>query len=470
MSDIVTMNELLDRFGLEHTRNKVEICPFCGHKRSLSFNNDKGMWICTKCKPHSSGRVLHFYARYVLGMDEIPPRGKERNKLLNEMKEFAGYSTNKEVKRMTNPTPVAPKPDINIVPVASDTQLHAVYSAMANLPFLSLTKAHRKSLQKRSLTDEAIDFNGYRSMPEDFDDAAPYIALYQQEGGEETRRNIFEKKRYPAKRIQLGLKIAAALISMGFDLKGIPGFYKFGNSWCFWANPGILIPTRNIKGQIVAWQIRQAVEPKYMTCHNSTLPGAVTASVSRCHFPLRNAPLSPETTVIFTEGPLKSDVALCLFGKPVFFAAIPGIKVTEDLLRHIEDFRTAGIKVMQNGFDMDKLTNPNVIDGSAKLMKEIRMRGMAVQQLYWGEPYATYKLMSLKFIAQLRNVVLPDNLLDLNVFDQLCAVAMALDTANIQVCKFEVGNKSIRCYWEPETKGIDDYYLSLRTINSIPAA
>lgn len=462
MSDIITMTELLDHLGLEYTRNKLEICPFCGGRHTLSFNNDKGMWICCSCSPHSHGRVLHFFARFIKGMDEIPSGRKERGQLSREMKEFMGRMVT-DTEKVSNLTPPPKKVKANTIPVVPDTQLHAVYSAMANLPFLSLTKAHRKSLLKRGLTDEAIDFNGYRTMPVDFDDAAPYITLYEQEGGEQTRKKIFgEKWNYPARQIQLGLKIAASLISMGHVLKGVPGFYKFGNSWCFWVNPGILIPTRNMKGEIVVWQVRQFRDPKYLTCHCGTLPGAVTETVCRCHFPRSNAPLSPEVPVIFTEGPLKGDVSVCLFGKPVFFACIAGIEVTTDLLNHIEDFRTAGIQVVQNGFDMDKLTNPNVIRGSAKLMKEIRMRGMAVQQLYWGDRYARYKLMSLTFIARTRNVLLPENLQTMNVFDQLCAVAKALDDANVKVCKFESGKKKVSCYWEPETKGIDDYYLSLR--------
>lgn len=470
----ILMSELLDHLGLEYTqRNKLEICPFCGSKKSLSFNDEKGMWICPKCKPQSSGRVLHFYAKYVKGLDELPGDKTGRRKLAGEMREFMGYADSEPNKKVTKLIPPPKKADISTVPVAPDKKLHAVYSAMATLPFLALTKTHRKNLQKRGLTDEAIEINGYRSIPDDFADAAPFIALYEQEGGEEMRQKIFDKWRYPAKHIQLGLKIAAALISMGHDLQGVPGFYKFGNSWCFWVNPGILIPTRNLKGEIVVWQVRQSRDPKYLTCHCGTLPGAVTVSVSRCHFPLCNAPLSADTTVIFTEGPLKADVALCLYGKPAFFAAIPGIKVTEDLLRHIEDFRSAGVKVMQNGFDMDKLTNPNVIEGSALLMKEIRMRGVAVQQLYWGDKYARYKLMSLTYIAKTRNVkILPDEANSyLSVFDQLHAVSLALSVAKIQVCKSEIGKKKMSFYWEPETKGIDDYYLSLQAnVNPFPAA
>lgn len=462
MAREILLSELLDRLGLEIThRNKVN-CPFCGSKRSLSINDEKGMWICCECKPHSHGRVLHFYARYVKGMDELPASKGKRGELAREMREFMGYKDTETDKKAVKLVPPPKKAEIPSVPVASDTQLHAVYSAMASLPYLALTKVHRKNLKSRGLTDEAIDFNGYRSMPEDFPDAAPYIALYEQEGGEETRKQIFNKWRYPAKHVQFGLKIAAALISMGYTLQGVPGFYKFGTSWCFWVNPGILIPTRNMKGEIVALQVRQSRNPKYLTCHCGTLPGAVTGKVCRAHFPLQNAPLGPDALVIFTEGPLKADVALCLYGKPVFFIAIPGIGVTEDLLAHIEDFRKAGVTVMQNGFDMDKLTNPNVIQGSAKLMKEIRMRGMAVQQLYWGEQYANYKLMSLSYIARLRNVLLPDDLQTMNIFDQLCAVVMALDAAKVQACKVENGNKKVSFYWDPATKGIDDYYLSLR--------
>ena len=462
MAREILMSELLDRLGLEYTPRHTMNCPFCGSKKSFSFNDDKGMWICPKCKPRSSGRVLHFFARYVKDMNELPSGKSQRGELAKEMREFMGYTDSETDKRPRKLEPSPRKSASNEIPVAPDTQLHAVYSAMAELPYLALTDQHRKNLQKRGLTDAAIKRNGYRTMPEEFSDAAPYISLYEKEGGEATRRLIFDKWRYPAKYIQFGLKIAASLVSQGLDLQGVPGFYKFGNAWCFWVNPGILIPTRNIRGEIVIWQVRQFRDPKYMTCHCGKLPGAVTATVSRCHFPIGNAPLSADVPVIFTEGPLKADVTLCLYGKPVVFAAVPGIDVTEDLLRHIEDFRKAGITVMQNGFDMDKLTNPNVIKGSAELMKEIRMRGVAVQQLYWGDRYAEYKLMSLRHIAQFRNVTLRNDLQKLCVFDQLCAVSQALDDAHIEVCKIGSEKKKVSFYWEPETKGMDDYYLSIR--------
>ena len=461
----ILMSELLDCLGLEYTdRGNLLVCPFCGAKKSLHFNDDKGMWIGPKCNPQSSGKVLHFYARYVLGMDGIPRSKTERGKLSKQLCEFMGYETDETLQTIQPPQP---KKKTNRIPVAADTQLHAVYSAMAELPILRLSAGHRKELLKRGLTDEAIDRNSYRTMPEDFPNATPYIDLYEKEGGEETRKLIYKKWRYPAKYIQLGLAIASALQSKGLDLQGIPGFYQFGQSWCFWVNPGILIPTRNMKGEIVVWQVRRKVvrrgDPKYITAHCSSLPGAATDSVSRCHFPIGNAPLSANVPFIFTEGPLKGDVALCLFGKPAIFAAIPGISVIEDLLSYVEDFRAAGIKLAQNGFDMDKLTNPNVREGSDKLMQELRMRGMTVVQRYWGKRYAKYKLTVLNQIAKQHHVALP-NVANLNVFDQLCSIAIAIEQAGITPCQYIINKKGDKAsfYWEPETKGIDDYFLSIR--------
>lgn len=460
----ILMSELLDRLGLEYTsRGNLLICPFCGSKKSLHFNDDKGMWICPKCKPRSSGKVLHFYARYVLNMDVLPSSKTERGKLSKELCEFMGYESVEPHKAVQ---PSIDKRKANRVSVAPDAQLHAVYSEMQNYPLLQLTPAHRKELLKRGLTAEAIDRNGYCSMPEDFDNVAPYIDLYEKEGGEKTRQKIFAKWRYPAKYIQIGLAIAAALLSKGLELQGVPGFFKFGQSWCYWVNPGIMIPTRNIKGEIVVWQVRRKVvrrsDPKYITNHCGSLPGAVTDSVSRCHFPLGNAPMGPDVPFVFTEGPLKGDVASCLMGTPAFFAAIPGITVIQDFLSHVEDYRAAGVQVAKNGLDMDKLTNPNVREGSEKLMKELQMRGMAVRQMYWGERYARYKLTTLIQLAKLHNVVLPD-IAHLCVFDQLCEMAITLEKANIMACQYNRGpNDKISFYWDPETKGIDDYYLSLR--------
>ena len=91
------------------------------------------------------------------------------------------------------------------------------------------------------------------------------------------------------------------------------------------------------------------------------------------------------------------------------------------------------------------------------------MRGMTVVQRYWGKRYAKYKLTVLNQIAKQHHVALP-NVANLNVFDQLCSIAIAIEQAGITPCQYIINKKGDKAsfYWEPETKGIDDYFLSIR--------
>ncbi len=444
------ITELLDRLGLEYTDRKNADCPFCGAKKKLHISEEKNTWRCVKCS--SSGGVLHFYARYKLGIESLPSSISERGKIALDLREFMGDKDADLTPRVTKP-----KPPVIRVPLADDNYLHEVYTAMAALPFLRLSDEHRAELKRRGLSDEAITQNGYRTIPAKLPNAD--LTLYVKEGGNQQKEAVFGTWRYSQWMVQIGLQIGAELTQQGFDLKGVPGFYKFGSSWSFFCRPGIMIPTRNIRGQIVIWQVRQNCAPKYMTLHCGSLPGAVTETVSRCHFPLGNAPISAKTPVIFTEGPLKADVAVFLMKQPCAFAAVPGINTTNDLYANIAALKSAGVRVMQNAFDMDKLTNPNVRKGVESITQGLNKCGMTVRQLYWGEHYAEYKCMVLTSIAALNNIPLPPA--SGSVFDQLNAVASALDAAGIPHSTTVVGKKKVHYYWEAETKGIDDYLRSI---------
>lgn len=261
-----------------------------------------------------------------------------------------------------------------------------------------------------------------------------------------------------AAQIQLGLLAAQLLEERGHVLDGIPGFYKFGNHWCLVYIPGILIPVRNITGQIVRWQVRRKYgEPKYKTLSLSSMPGAVQDQISRCHFPLANDKPSDTVKVIFTEGPLKADIAKALSNDPCAYAAICGISNTKDLLDDcIKPLKKAGVKELYNGFDMDRLTNPNVRKGSEKLRMELQQRGIRVIPMYWGEKYATERLMIYQSIAKARHVSVPPYPHQLPVFEKLNLVASALNDAGIDPGKQTKDSQ----YWESETKGIDDYLFS----------
>lgn len=449
---VYSILEVVDKLGLEYTTRGNIACPFCAEpsrRKTLHLNAEKGYWRCSKCT--SAGGVLHFYSKYALGYD-LPSTSEGKSQVAKQLREFMGDSTASAVERKkqikTIPT----------VPVASDDKLNEVYSAMLNLPALQLTKAHTKDLMQRGLSENAIEKNQYRSIPDHFNVPDAYITMYEEAGGEALRESILD--RYPSYKVHFGLMIAHQLISAGYDLNGVPGFFKFGNKWCLWFVPGLMIPTRNTKGQIVIWQIRQKRSPKYLTLSCSSLPGAVTDQVSRCHIPLGNAPLSNEVPVIYTEGPLKGDIACHLFGKPVFFLAIPGINTTKDLLRVLAAYKAMGITDVNNALDMDRLTKPSVRKGSAKLKSDIQSLGLSVTDLCWGIHYARTKYLALNTIAKLRHITVPEAA-SYSVFDRLDVLAEALDNAGVKLYRAaDASKENVSHNWDSETKGIDDFLLN----------
>ena len=206
----------------------------------------------------------------------------------------------------------------------------------------------------------------------------------------------------------MGLLVAHLLQERGHKLDGIPGFYKFGNHWCLFYLPGLMIPTRNIYGEIIRWQVRcNYGNAKYKTFSCKDLPGAVTDDIARCHFPLKNTPLSKDIRVIFTEGPLKADVAISLSHDPCAYMAIPGVNMYESLMRHCEELKQAGVTEVYNALDMDKLTNPSVRGGSAKIEAEYAERGLKVIPMYWAQQYAAQQLMLYMSIAYARGIQIP---------------------------------------------------------------
>ena len=452
-----TMFQLIDRLGLEMARNDyLEECPFCGAKRTLHIKEADNTWRCNKCG--TNGAVLHFFSKLYLNRD-LPASHDGRQEVSEKLQEFMGGSSASAF------VPAVQKPRAPRIRVAPDKVLDAVYSVILNIANLALSDADKDALMKRGLSEEAIVRNGYRTIPKAPTIREPYLDLYKKLGGDRERQAIFGDRVYSANNILVGLMIGSYVVEKGLDPKGVPGFYQFGGQWCFWANPGILIPTRNIQGQIVAFQVRQNRKPKYMTLHCSSLPAAVTEPVSRCHFPLGNAGLSQQTPVYFTEGPLKADVAQHLMGKPCIFMAIPGVKTTKDMLKNIPALKRGGVSVLHNALDMDRYTNPNVASGSRELCGALLEQGVSVKQLCWGAEYASYKLAMFTSLCMMRGIQTPVWRPGTPVHEQLALVNQALLDAGIEPCKVVIPGKKApeHIYWESKTKGIDDYLLSQRS-------
>lgn len=444
----VRFEELFSKLGIGVTSSGYfeKGCPFCGAKGTTSHVSfEKQQFHCFRCK--SKGQPLGFYTKYVCGVD-LPADKGERKKFSRELQSFMGYDDH-TVARPRVEIPEAPK----VLP-ASDTVCHAVYSAMASLAMFQLSAKHKQKLKARGLSGAAIEQNGYRTLPYEVKDIPAKIKdLY-------ASVDPALKAKHNAKRaaqVQMGLYVAHLLIERGHKLDGVPGFYKFGDFWCLTYMPGMMIPTRNIHGEIVRWQVRMDYgDVKYKTLSCSYQPGAVTENVSRCHFPIKNAPLSKEVRVIFTEGPLKADVAISMTHDPVVYAAIHGINNGADLLDHCEMFKQAGITEIYNALDMDRLTNPSVREGSAKLDAEFQERGMNVIPMYWAGEFAAQMLMLYQGIAYSRGIRMPSHHYRTSVYEKLNLVADALNRSGIDPGKLTADSD----YWEPATKGIDDYMYS----------
>jgi hypothetical protein len=436
-------------------------CFVCNEKKMIKLNFEKNFFRCPCCD--NSGGVLHLYAKVALGIPS--PKGmpkKEFGKVSDALEQFMEGSAS--VSRSDH-QPSGPKePRKPKIAVAEDAQLHRIYSALLTIPALALIPSHREELMRRGLDDEAIQRNAYRSIPENYHVPDYYWTMYKDNGGEIRRRNNMGW--ITAYQIRFGLMVAHAIISQGLNPQGVPGFFKFGNVWCFLSIPGILIPTRNRIGQIVVFQVRRdklirKKDSKYKTVGASALPNHVSTEFSRCHFPLGNAPLSKNNPVFITEGPLKADIACHLYGKPAIFAAIPGVTTRNDLLRNCRAFKKAGIWTVYNALDMDKVTNRNVRRGEATLSAELKKRGITLQNLFWDSTYAISKLLMFTQVAKLRNVSIPVFSQNTSVFDQLRAVSIALETAGIYLCEKKISEKEVvKYHWNPDTKGIDDYLLN----------
>lgn len=236
---------------------------------------------------------------------------------------------------------------------------------------------------------------------------------------------------------------------------------------------------------------------------------------SRCHFPLGNAKLTdPATKVVFTEGPLKADIASALNNDPCIFMAVHGVNNTKDLYANCKKLKEAGISTVYNAFDMDRYTNPNVREATKDICDQMEAIGLKVVPMCWGEEHAakmmadyssiacekgiqmpdlTHQfsnreqlqiyadalqmagipflpnvpdeskadtiLLAYRSICTIRGVPVPVMCYPLSVFDKLNIVADALNRAGIDPGK-KKDEDSHDNYWEPTSKGIDDYLFS----------
>ncbi|MCC0648390.1 DUF3854 domain-containing protein [Clostridioides sp. ZZV15-6598] len=323
-------------------------CPFCddtsGHMYLTIDNNKfKNFYKCHRCG--EKGSSISLYAKlnhmtnkeaYIELISDISREKLDISKRIIE-----------KVKKNNAPCEIK---NINY--------LDSVYIEFLNL--LSLDSKHLTNLKDRGLDEQTIKRNLYRTL------------------------NIEYTKR---------ISVCKKLIELGFELKGIPGFYtdKY-NNWSFISRKGILIPMKNFEGKIISLQIRMDDEEllsnknfksRYIYFSSYKYNNG-TKAIAAVHYikGIKNS-----NTISITEGPLKGDIAS--FFSNESFIAIPGVSTGHSEVINI-------IKKLNNPltiicFDMDLYDNVNVKKSLIQLCKKFNENNISFVHKSWKEEYKKNK-------------------------------------------------------------------------------
>ena len=298
-------------------RDEVEAsCPFCGDhgpgKYHLSLNTVTDQYRCNLCGV--SGNSVSLYARV-------------HN--MSNKEAYLELAKNGKV----YPMPSQPVPQTQERKPRALEERHAVYSEM--LSFLSLSGEHRENLLERGLSEERIEQNGYRSMPET-----------------------------PAQR-----RLLAKLVGSSYELLGIPGFYTRYGQWTLAGPNGFLIPVRDKDGLIQGLKIRldEADQPnrKYRWLSSR---GRSMSSGTRSYSWIHVTGDRTRKRAFLTEGPLKGDVASFLANDALFICT-GGVNAIKGLR---ETIQALGVREIVEAMDMDQMTNPQVRGAILAMRREVQ--------------------------------------------------------------------------------------------------
>ncbi len=217
------------------------------------------------------------------------------------------------------------------------------------LSLLTLSAEHRENLRERGLSDDRIDQNQYRSMPQTPE----------------------------------GRKLLASLLrGTGHDLQGIPGFRTSYGEWTLSGPNGFLIPVRNKDGLIQGMKIRlDEGEPgrKYRWLSSRNAPNG-TRGYSWTHVTGNTA----SKRAYITEGPLKGDVASYL-DNDTLFVCIGGVFALHGLK---DTLMSLGVTEVVEAMDMDQMTNPQVRRAIQAIRREVQsIRGIRYSKYVWNPAY-----------------------------------------------------------------------------------
>jgi putative DNA primase/helicase len=236
-----------------------------------------------------------------------------------------------------------------VPPAAPVEVLDEVYRRLLDL--LTLSEPHREALRRHGLSDEAIDRNGYRSLPRTAPKRQEVLARLSEEFERET-------------------------------LLSVPGlFLDDRNALAVAAMPGLLIPVRDTAGRVVALKVRpdDAVGggAKYLWVSSKRRGGP--SSGCRCHVALG---AGGADTIRLTEGEIKADLTTERSG--VLTLSAPGVANWRACLPALEALGPATVRV---AFDSDALSNAMVAFAVHDCCEGLAELGYRVEVEHWDPAY-----------------------------------------------------------------------------------
>ncbi len=337
--------DILARAGIDCPSKNGSIrltCPICGTKTAFSITRGgpkHGWFKCFHCDDFKGGAYDFFNIYFDKGYNT--KYEDEQEKINLEILDFLDISKDPvERKACYRKPPELPKEST----IAAVSKRDEIYRKLFSL--CGLSKRHEKALKERGFTED--NFKQYRSVP-------PNTKL-----------------------------IMNQLLSGGYDLHGIPGFFKKHGNWQMSYMPsGIFIPVYNEQQQIKALNVRldQDSANKYLFFSSANMKEGCesgTAADGSCHIPGK---LGNDLLII--EGLLKADIAHHYLPE-TNIAGILGSNSINSLLELIEEKKITNVYI---ALDMDQISNRYVNKNMQKLKTELNEKKVYHTDLVWDARY-----------------------------------------------------------------------------------
>lgn len=238
------------------------------------------------------------------------------------------------------------------LPIASAEVRDNTYSNLLSL--LTLCPTHQASLKERGLTRDEIDWLGYRTTPT-------------------TRLR----------------RIVTELLERGCFLDGVPGFYcqKDTGQWTLdIRGSGIMLPDRNLNGQIEAIQVRldKVYNQKF---YNLTSIDQYYGTQSKC-CPHYVGVHEGDEVVCLTEGVMKADIAYNFALGTSYesgFVGLTGVPSYSQFERALEELNSIGVVRINIMVDSDYQVKEEVRKARDRYIEMGVAAGFEVAPITWTQ-------------------------------------------------------------------------------------